>query len=139
VRVDVEDLLRLTNRNMVVFDLLLGTSALLAPAATMRALGHAEPSPDAREVFRRNAPIWFTFAAGHLAAYRNDGPSDWWALSWLRATEIGTDALWARSPYFTRPGARAGLVFAGVANLAMTIGFRKLAQNGTRRRSLFRR
>jgi hypothetical protein len=105
----------------------------------MRALGHSEPSPDAREVFRRNAPIWFTFAAGHLAAYRNDRPRDWWALSWLRATEIGTDVLWARSPYFTRPGARAGLVFAGVANVAMTVGFAQLARKRTSPRRLFKR
>jgi hypothetical protein len=137
--VDLEDLLRITNRNMVAFDLALGTAALLAPAATMRALGHEEPSPDAREVFRRNAPIWFTFAAGHVAAYRNDRPQDWWALSWLRATEIGTDVLWARSPYFTRPGARAGLVLAGIANVAMTVGFRRLARERGLRKLLRRR
>jgi hypothetical protein len=136
---DLEDLLRLTNRNMIAFDLALGGSALLAPAATMRALGHEEPSPDAREVFRRNAPIWFTFAAGHLAAYRNDRPQDWWDLAWLRATEIGTDALWARSPYFTRPGARAGLVFAGVANLAMTAGFAHLSRKRRGPRRLLKR
>jgi hypothetical protein len=134
---DLEELLRMTNRNMVVFDLALGTSALLAPAATMRALGHEEPSPDAREVFRRNAPIWFTFAAGHAVAARNDRPQDWWGLAWLRATEIGTDVLWARSPYFTRPGARAGLVLAGVANLAMSAGFASLSRKPQRR--LFRR
>ena len=136
---NLEDLLRLTNRNMAAFDLVLGTSALLAPAATMRALGHEEPSPDAREVFRRNAPIWFTFAAGHITAYRNDRPSDWWALSWLRATEIGTDALWARSPYFTRPGAKAGLVLAGVANLAMSAGFAHLSKGRRGPRRLLRR
>jgi hypothetical protein len=91
-------------------------------------------------VFRRNAPIWFTFAAGHLAAYRKDRPQDWWALSWLRATEIGTDVLWAaRSPYLTRPGARAGLVFAGAANVAMTAGFAWLSGQGSGRRRLLGR
>src|SRR3712207_7597797 len=36
----------------------------------------------------------------------------------LRGTEIATDALWSASPAFTRPGARAGLWFAGASNLA---------------------
>lgn len=135
---DLEDLLRQTNRNMVAFDLALGAGALLAPAATLRALGHSEPSPDARELFRRCGPIWLTFAAGHAVAAHNDRPEDWWALSWLRATEIGTDVVWAaRSDYFTRPGARAGLVFAGISNAAMTAGFAWLSRR--RSRSLSRR
>jgi hypothetical protein len=135
-----EELLRLTNRNMVAFDLALGSSALLAPDATLRALGHDEPSPDARELFRRCGPIWLTFAAAHLAAARRDRPEDWWALAWLRGTELATDILWSRSAAFTRPGARAGLWMAGAANLAMTLGFASLAReraSGPRR--LFRR
>ena len=131
---DLEDVLRLANRNMVAFDLALGTGALLAPSATLRVLGHAEPSPDARELFRRCGPIWLTFAAGHAVAARNDRPEDWWALAWLRATEIGTDVVWAaRSDYFTRPGARAGLILAGVSNTAMTAGFAWLARKPLRR------
>jgi hypothetical protein len=113
---------------MAGFDLLLGSAALLAPAATLRALGHEEPSPDAKEMFRRNGPIWLTFAAAHALAAKKDRPQDWWARSWLRATEIATDVVWARSPYFTRPGARAGLAFAGVANLAMTAGYAWLSK-----------
>jgi hypothetical protein len=131
---DLEDVLRLNNRNMAGFDLMLGSAALLAPAATLRALGHEEPSPDAREMFRRNGPIWLTFAAAHAVAAKNDRPQDWWALSWLRATEIATDVVWARSPYFTRPGARAGLALAGAANLAMTAGYAWLSRQPARRR-----
>src|SRR3954463_16326140 len=120
---DAEELLRLTNRNMIRFDLALGSGALFAPDATLRILGHDEPSPDARELFRRCGPIWLTFAAAHLAAARRDRPEDWWALAWLRGTELATDIVWSRSPAFKLPGARAGLWMAGAANLAMTLGF----------------
>ena len=133
--VDTEDILRLTNRNMAGFDLALGSAALLAPEATLRALGHDEPSPDARELFRRCGPIWLTFAAAHLVAARRDRPEDWWALAWLRATEIATDVVWSRSPAFSRPGARAGLWLAGAANLAMSAGFAQLARKRAARRT----
>src|SRR6478672_7749217 len=123
-----QELLRMTNRNMAGFDLMLGSSALLAPDVALRALGHDEPSPDARELFRRCGPIWLTFAAAHLVAYRRNRSKDWWALSWLRGTELATDILWSRSPAFSRPGARAGLWFAGLGNLAMTLGFGYLAR-----------
>jgi hypothetical protein len=122
--------LRRLNRNMIFFDLALGTGALLAPAQTLRVLGHDEPSDDARELFRRAGPVWLTFAAAHLVAYRRNRAKDWWALSWLRGTELVTDIVWSRSPAFSRPGARAGLWFAGASNLAMTLGFRYLAQRG---------
>ena len=39
-----------------------------------------------------------------------------------------TDAVWAGSPAFNRPGARAALWGAGVANLAMSLGFAALAR-----------
>lgn len=120
--------LRRTNRNMIAFDLVLGTSALLAPTPTLRVLGHDEPSVDARELFRRCGPIWLTFAAAHLVAYRRNRPKDWWALAWLRGTELVTDIVWSRSPAFSRPGARAGLWLAGLSNLAMTAGFAYLSQ-----------
>jgi hypothetical protein len=120
--------LRKLNRNMIVFDLLLGSGALLAPTPTLRVLGHDEPSDDAKELFRRCGPIWLTFAAAHLVAYRRDRSKDWWALSWLRGTELATDIIWSRSPAFSRPGARAGLWFAGLSNLAMTVGFAYLAR-----------
>jgi hypothetical protein len=115
--------LRLTNRNMIAFDLLLGSAAIAAPAATLRVLGHDEPSPDAKRLFQRCGPIWLTFAAAHAMADRRGEPQDWWALAWLRGTEIATDALWAGSPAVSRPGAKLGLRAAGVANLAMAAGF----------------
>jgi hypothetical protein len=125
--VTAEEALRLTNRNMIVFDALLGTGALLAPGATLAALGHDRPSPDAEHLFRRCGPIWLTFAAAHaVAAARGEG-RDWWALAWLRGTELATDVVWSRSDAFSRPGARPGLWLAGAANLAMAAGFGWLA------------
>jgi hypothetical protein len=111
------------NRFMVAFDLALGTGALVAPEATLRVLGHDEPSEDATHLFRRCGPIWLTFAAAHALAATRGESRDWWALAWLRGTEIATDLVWSRSPAFTRPGARAGLAFAGASNLAMALGF----------------
>jgi hypothetical protein len=127
--VELEHLLRLTNRNMIAFDLALGTAALAAPDATLRVLGHDEPSPDARHLFRRCGPIWLTFAAAHATADRRGEPEDWWALAWLRGTELATDIVWSRSSSFSRPGARAGLWLAGAANLAMAAGFARLARS----------
>jgi hypothetical protein len=126
----LEELLRQTNRNMIAFDLALGTAALLAPTATLRVLGHDAPSEDAKHLFQRCGPIWLTFAAAHLVAERRGRRDDWWALAWLRGTELATDAVWARSPAVSRPGAKAGLVLAGVANLAMTLGFAHMANRG---------
>jgi hypothetical protein len=126
--VTLEEALRQTNRNMIVFDLALGTAAIAAPAATLRVLGHDEPSPDATHLFRRCGPIWLTFAAAHAVAHRRDRPQDWWALAWLRGTELATDALWAESPAISRPGAKAGLRLAGLSNLAMAAGFGWLAR-----------
>jgi hypothetical protein len=127
-QVSIDRELRKLNRNMIAFDLLLGSGALLAPSPTLRVLGHDEPSDDARELFRRCGPIWLTFATAHLVAHRRDRSKDWWALSWLRGTELVTDIIWSRSPAFSRPGARAGLWFAGLGNLAMTVGFAYLAR-----------
>jgi hypothetical protein len=126
---DLERLARAQNRLMIAFDLALGSGALAAPGRTLQVLGHDPPSPEAEELFRRLGPVWLTFAAAHLLAAVRDEPRDWWALAWLRGTEIATDALWAsRSPAFNRPGAKAGLWFAGATNLAMTLGFRALAR-----------
>jgi hypothetical protein len=121
--VTLEDALRITNRNMIAFDLALGTAAIAAPEATLRLLGHERPSDDARHLFRRCGPIWLTFAAAHALAARRDRSEDWWALAWLRGTEIATDALWSQSPALRHPGARLALRGAGVANLAMALGF----------------
>jgi len=125
---DLEQQLELTNRNMVAFDLALATGALLAPEATLRLLGHEPPSEDAKHLFRRCAPIWFTFAAAHAVAATRGEPRDWWALAWLRGTEIATDVIWARSPAVSRPGAKLGLYLAGAANLAMALGFARLSR-----------
>lgn len=119
---------RRANRGMIAFDLVLGTGALLAPRATLRVLGHADPSPDAQELFRRNAPVWLTFAAAHATAAVRDRPQDWWALAWLRGVEVFTDVLWSRSAAFARPGAREALWGAGLGNLAMAVAFGALAR-----------
>src|SRR3954463_10852769 len=125
---------------MAGFDLALGTGTLLAPDATLRMLGHDEPSPDARELFRRCGPIWLTFAAAHALAARRGERRDWWALAWLRGTELATDVVWSRSASFSRFGARPGLWLPGAANLAMAAGFAKLARDRTRSpRRVFRR
>jgi hypothetical protein len=126
---DLEGLLRLHNRFMIGFDVALGSGALLAPSQTLLVLGHSEPSPDARALFQRCGPIWLTFAAAHAMAERRGEPRDWWALAWLRGTELATDMVWSRSPSFA-PRGRAGMVFAGAANLAMTAGFAWLARRG---------
>jgi hypothetical protein len=128
VAMTLEQALRRQNRFMVAFDLVLGSAAIAAPAATLKALGHDHPSPDAEHLFRRCGPIWLTFAAAHaLAAHRGER-RDWWALAWLRGTEIATDALWAESPAVSRPGAKLGLRLAGVSNLGMAAGFAWLAR-----------
>ena len=118
-----EQALRLTNRNLIAFDLVLGTSALLAPAQTLRVLGHDEPSEDAKHLFQRCAPVWLTFAAAHAVADRRGFEQDWWAVAWLRGTEIATDALWAESAAVSRPGAKLGLRLAGLFNLVVALGF----------------
>jgi len=124
----LEQALRLTNRNMIGFDLILGTSAILAPETTLRVLGHDEPSPDAAKLFQRCGPVWLTFAAAHAVAELRDEPRDWWALAWLRGTEIATDTLWATSPSVRRPSAKLALRMAGVANVAMAAGFAWLSR-----------
>ena len=125
----LEEALLQTNRNMVAFDLALGTGALLAPRQTARLVfGHEDPSQDALHWLQRSGPVWLTFAAAHLVAMRRGAPEDWWALAWLRGTEIATDAVLARSPAIGRPSARIGLCLAGVANLAMALGFARLAR-----------
>ena len=125
---DLERILKLQNGFMIAFDVALGSGALFAPDPTLKVLGHGEPSDDARELFRRCGPIWLTFAAAHGVAAVRGEPRDWWALAWLRGTEIATDVVWSRSRGFRRPGARAGLLYAGAANLAMAVGFARLAR-----------
>jgi hypothetical protein len=123
----VAEYLRATNRTMIAFDLALGSGALLSPRSTLRIIGHDAPSPDAEHLFRRCGPIWLTFAAAHAVAAVRDRPQDWWALAWLRGTEIATDAVWSASPAVSRPGAKLGLRLAGVFNLGLALGFAGLA------------
>ena len=120
---DLETHLERTNRGMILFDLALGGATVAAPDATLRALGHGEASEETRALFRRCGPVWLTFAAAHAVAAVRGRREDWWALAWLRGTELFTDVLWSRSPGFRRPGARAALWLAGAGNLAMAVGF----------------
>src|SRR3954469_5168574 len=124
----LEDHLRRTNAFMIGFDVALGSGALRAPRQTLAALGHEAPTGDAKHLFRRCGPIWLTFAAAHTVAAARDRPEDWWALAWLRGTEIATDALWSESAAVSRPGAKLGLRLAGISNLAMALGFAWLAR-----------
>ena len=117
------------NRGMIAFDFLLGSATLFAPAATLRVLGHDKPRRDTEELFRRLGPVWLTFAAAHAVASARGTRADWIALAWLRGTEIATDAIWARSPAVSRPGAKAALRLAGVANFAMAAAFARAAKN----------
>jgi hypothetical protein len=125
---ELAELLERQNKTMIAFDLVLGAGAIAAPEQTLRVLGHDTPSEDAVHLFRRCGPIWLTFAAAHAVAAARGEERDWWALAWLRGTELATDVLWSQSPAFKRPGARAGLWAAGVANLAMALGYARLAR-----------
>jgi len=138
--VDLEDYLRLHNRFMIGFDTALGSATLVAPRSTLRFFGHDEPSPEVIAGFRRNAPIWLTFAVAHALADRRNDSYDWWALAWLRGIEAFADPIWSSSPGWRRPGARASLWFSGVANTSMAIGFGWLAMRTkpTKRRFLRR-
>jgi hypothetical protein len=134
---DLEQLVRFTNRNMIVFDLALGTGALLAPDKTLDLLiGHETPSDDARHLFRRCGPIWLTFAAAHTIAAFRGRSEDWWAVSWLRGTEIATDVVWSRSAAVSRPGAKQGLWIAGAFNLALAAGSAVLSRRQAARERL---
>ena len=125
----LDEALKLTNRGMIAFDAVLGTATLVAPRQTLWVLGHEKASADAEALFRRCGPVWLTFAAAHTVAEVRGRRRDWWALAWLRGTEVATDAIWAAtSPGFTRPGARAGMFLAGAANTAMALGFGSLAE-----------
>jgi hypothetical protein len=120
--------LRLHNAGMIVFDLLLGSVAIAKPDLGLRLLGHRRPSKDARWLFRRCGPIWLTFAAAHLVAAVRGDSRDWWALAWLRGTELATDAIWAQSPAFEDERSRTMLRLAGVANAGMALGFAALSR-----------
>src|SRR4051794_31321878 len=119
---ELERLVRSANLSMIAFDLALGTGTLLAPDATLRLLGHDAPSDDARELFRRCGPIWLTFAAAHAVAAVRDEPEDWWAVAWLRGTELFTDVVWSNSRAIRAARSKLSLRFAGAYNLALALG-----------------
>jgi len=119
---DLEGLVRRANLSMVAFDLALGTGTLLAPDQTLALLGHDAPSDDARELFRRCGPIWLTFAAAHAVAAVRDKPEDWWAVAWLRGTELFTDVVWSNSRAVPAMRSKLALRGAGVYNLALALG-----------------
>jgi hypothetical protein len=123
----LDEATRAANAGMVGFDLALGAGALLAPNATLAALGHDPPTPDAEQLFRRCGPIWLTFAAAHLVAARRGRPEDWWAVAWLRGTEWATDLVWSRSPAVGRRGA-LNLYVATAGNVAMALAFARMAR-----------
>ena len=78
---------------------------------------------------------WTVFLFAHTIAEVRSEPRDWWALAWLRGTEIATDALWSRSSSFNARG-RRGMWFAGASNATMALGYGWLAsRRGARRRS----
>jgi hypothetical protein len=123
--------LKAQNAFMIAFDIGLGGVAIANPRLGLKLLGHKQPSHDAEWLFRRCGPIWLTFAAAHaLAAARGDR-RDWWALAWLRGTELATDALWAQGPGFDTARARATMRLAGVANGMMAAGFAALAADAS--------
>jgi hypothetical protein len=120
--------LRAQNAFMIAFDIALGSVAIAKPKLGLKLLGHSKPSHDAEWLFRRCGPIWLTFAAAHLVAATRGDSRDWWALAWLRGTELATDALWAQGPGFEDDArARATMRLAGVANGLMAVGFAALA------------
>lgn len=125
-----EETLRLVNAGMIGFDIALGAGALLAPATTLRLIGHEPPSPDAEALFRRNGPVWLTFAAAHAVAAVRGRPQDWAAVAWLRGTEIGTDVLWAGSPGVRATRTRLALRGASAFNLGLSLACAAMARRG---------
>lgn len=119
--------LKAQNAFMIAFDVALGGVAIANPRLGLKLLGHRKPSPDAEWLFRRCGPIWLTFAAAHLIAATRGDSRDWWALAWLRGTELATDALWAQGPGFEHARARTMMRLAGVSNGLMAVGFATLA------------
>ena len=125
----LEQALRLTNRNMIAFDLVLGSAAIAAPEATLRVLGHDEPSPDADAPLpplRADLAHLRRRPRGRRAPRRASATGGRWpgcAGPRSRPTRSGPS-----SPAVSRPGAKLGLRLAGVANVAMAAGFAWLSR-----------
>lgn len=120
-------ILRLTNLIMIGVDIGFGIAALLAPKRTMRFFGHDDPSRDAEHLFRNSAGLWLTFGAAHTVAAARGRSEDWWALAWLRTTEILVNAVWFFSPSVTRLRPRFFLFRATFFNVILALGFRRIA------------
>ena len=120
----LEQALRLTNRNMIAFDLLLGSAAIARPG------GDPEGARPRRALARRQAPVPPLRAdLAHLRRrprgrrpprQRRATGRRWPGCAAPRSppTRSGRG-----SPAVSRPGAKLGLRLAGVANLAMAAGF----------------
>jgi hypothetical protein len=124
-------MLKLTNWIMIGVDFGFGIAALLSPRRTMRFFGHDNPSPDAEHLFRNSAGLWLTFGAAHTVAAARGRDEDWWALAWLRATEVLVNAVWFFSPSVTRLRPRFFLFRATFFNLILALGFRRIARAGS--------
>jgi hypothetical protein len=122
----------LQNRFMAGFDLALGSAALTAAEATLRLLGHHQPSEDAVHLFEALRADLAHLRGRPRGGRRAGHGKDWWALAWLRGSDVATDAVWARSPAFRRPGVRAVMTSVGLANLAMTVAFGARGRGGRR-------
>ena len=118
------------NRFMIAFDLALGTGTLAAPDATLRVLGHAAPSEDARELFRRCGPIWLTFAAAHAVASVRGRAGGLVGRGLAAGHRAPHRRVWSRSPAFRDARTRAMLRAAGASNLAMAGAFAWRSVNG---------
>ena len=132
---DLAKALRRTNRTMITFDLVLGSATLVAPSATLPVMGHDEPSAETEELFRR--------CRSGLVDVRRAAPGGGGARAPTRlvgAALAASDRAGHRDRVValarrSRPGARQALWAGGAANLAMTLGFGRLAaRSGESRR-----
>ena len=114
---------------MIGFDLALGSGALLAPRETLAVLGHEAPTPDAEHLFRPGRPDLADLRR-RAHAGRRPGRRPRLVGAGLAARHRAghRHRAWSRSAAFTRPGARAGLWLAGLANAAMALGFGRLSR-----------
>src|SRR4051794_7719584 len=107
---------------MIGFDLLLGSTSLIAPRSTLRFFGHEEPSPEVIAGLRRLSGMWLTSAAAHPNAERGGEAQEWGAPGGLGGSEFPAAPIWSPPPGGRRPATRPPLCFPGPANTAMTAG-----------------
>jgi hypothetical protein len=124
-----ERTLKYTNWVMIAIDFGFGVAALVAPRRTMHFFGHDEPTKEAEHLFRNSAGMWLTFGAAHTVAAARGSKKDWWALAWLRTTEMLINGIWFFSPSVKRLRPRFFLFRATFFNLLLALGFRALARS----------